>query len=58
MVWLEYFAKLESGASDKRSGNGLRARKVDDDVITCAIKVDTCESVYCCSEATNESDIT
>ena len=36
----------------------LRAKKVDGDVITCAIKVDTCESVFCCSEATNESHFT
>ena len=66
MVWLEYFAKFErsalaaatTGASDKRFGDGLRAKKVDDDVITCAIKVDICESVFFCSEATNESHIT
>ena len=51
-------AAATTGASDKKFGNGSRAKNVDDDVVTCAIEVDTGESVYYCSEATNESHIT
>ena len=51
-------AAATTGESDKKFGNGLRAKNVDDEVVTCAIEVDTGESVYYCSEATNESHIT